>query len=80
MSLVELSLTWNSIHFSLKFIDEQRKCINKYMNVCLNGNLAQMPGIHFDVLLTPKKKAALPFASKLFCLISDIAVYCFTRL
>ena len=40
------------------------------MNVCLNGNLAQMPGIHFDVLLTPKKNATLPLTLKLFCFIS----------
>ena len=50
------------------------------MNVCSNGNLAQMPGIHFVVLLTPKKKVALPLDLTLFCFISNIAVSCFTRL
>ena len=33
-------------------------------NTCiLNVNLAQIPVIHIDVLLTPKKKAILPLAS-----------------
>ena len=45
------------------------------MNACLNGNSAQMPGIHFDVLLTPKKKVALLLALTLFDFISNIAVY-----
>ena len=31
------------------------------MNVCLNGNLAQMPVIHIDALLTPKKKGYIAF-------------------
>ena len=31
------------------------------MNVCLNGNLAQMPVIHIDALLTPKKKDCIAF-------------------
>ena len=47
------------------------------MNVFLKGNLAQMPVKHIDALLTPKKKATLPLDSTLFCLISNIAVYCF---
>ena len=38
------------------------------MNVYLNGSLAQMPFIHTDVLLSPKKRATLPFASTLFVL------------
>ena len=42
------------------------------MNVCLKGNLAQTLVIHIDALLTPKKKATLPLASTLFCLISRI--------
>ena len=31
------------------------------MNLCLNGNLAQMPTIHIDALLTPKKKGYIAF-------------------
>ena len=50
------------------------------MNVYLNGNLAQMPAKYFDVLLTTEKKVALSLALTLFCFISNIAVYCFTRL
>ena len=30
------------------------------MNVCLNGNLAQMPAIYIDAL-TPKKKSYIAF-------------------
>ena len=44
------------------------------MNVYVNGNLALMPVIHIDVLLTPKKKATLPLASMLYCFVSNIAV------
>ena len=46
------------------------------MNTYLNGK-AQMPVIHTDILLTPKKKAALPLVSKLFCFVSNIAVCLF---
>ena len=31
------------------------------MNVCLNGNLAQIPVMHIDALLTPKKKGYIAF-------------------
>ena len=34
---------------------------HEYMNECLNGNLAQMPVIHIDALLTPKKKGSIAF-------------------
>ena len=47
------------------------------MNVFLNENLAQMPVIHPDVLLTPKKNATLPLASKLFSFVSNIALCIF---
>ena len=43
------------------------------MNVYLNGNWALMPVIHTDILLTPKKNAALPLVSKLFCFVLNIA-------
>ena len=33
------------------------------MSVYLNRNLTQMPVIHIDVLLTPRKKATLLFAT-----------------
>ena len=33
------------------------------MNVCLNGNIAQMPVIHIGALLTPKKKGYSAFGS-----------------
>ena len=42
------------------------------MNNYLNGNLAQIPVIHIDVLLTPKIKATLVLASTLFCFESNI--------
>ena len=47
------------------------------MNVSSNGNLAKMPVIFIDILLTPKKKAALPLASKLFYFVLNIAVCIF---
>ena len=45
------------------------------MNVYLNGNLARMPVIHTDVLLTQKKKATLLLASRFF--VSTISVCIF---
>ena len=47
------------------------------MNVYLNGNLAQMPVVQFDGLITPRKKATLPSSSTLFCLVSNIVVRIF---
>ena len=48
------------------------------MNVYLNGNLAQIPVMQTDVLLSPKKKkATFPLASTLFCFVSNIAVCIF---
>ena len=70
---------WHGItHLSLKFIDELWTCRNKYTNVYLNGNLAQIPVIQTEVLLSPKKKkATFPLASTLFCFVSNIAVCIF---
>ena len=45
------------------------------MNVCLNGSLAQMPAIHFDVLLTQKKKDALSLAFRYLNHLSKTAVW-----
>ena len=47
-------MIWNRIHLGAKAIDEKGKCINKYMNVYLNGNLAEIPAKHIDVLLHRK--------------------------
>ena len=44
-------MIWNRMHFCSKVIDEKGKCINKYMNVYLNGNLAEIPAKHIYVLL-----------------------------
>ena len=47
-------MIWNRIHLGAKVIDEKRKRINKYINVYLNGNLAEIPAKHINVLLHRK--------------------------
>ena len=52
MSSIELS--FNGMEKRAKVIDEKWKCIHKYMNVNLNGNLAEIPANHIYVLLHRK--------------------------
>ena len=46
------------------------------MNVCLNGNLAQMPVIHIDALLISQKKGYMYIAFGLNVALLNIKYYC----
>ena len=50
------------------------------MNVRLNGTMAQMPYIHIDALLTPKKKGYIAFGLNAVLLNIKYCSILFTRL